>query len=165
MTTSLRRSCLALSFALALLPVAARAQDAHDAPPLSAEIARMDSLAFDVAFNECDLDVFLDVLDDDFEFYDDRSGLNTSLDAEVRSFRDRCSKEQTVTRKLLDDRVYPLGDYGAVQVGEHEFSVGGVPVERSRFTHVWRRSETGWTIARILSYDHRPIEEGGEPAP
>jgi len=56
--------------------------------------------------------------------------------------------------------VYPLNDYGAVEVGEHRFFqlLPGKPekrVEVSLFTHVWKQDAGSWKLARVLSYGHR----------
>ena len=48
---------------------------------LQSQIREMDSLLFDVAFNQCDLELFKTIVSPNLEFYDDRSGLNTSFDA------------------------------------------------------------------------------------
>jgi len=58
-------------------------------------------------------------------------------------------------------KVYPLNNYGAVEVGVHRFFklTPGKPeqlVEVSQFTHVWKKEEeSGWKLSRVLSYDHR----------
>lgn len=39
------------------------------------KIAAMDSLLFNVAFNECNFDLYNSIMNEDLEFYDDRTGL------------------------------------------------------------------------------------------
>lgn len=53
--------------------------------------------------------------------------------------------------------VYPLNDYGAVEVGEHRFVelLPGKLVEVSLFTPVWKQDAGSWKLARVLSYGHR----------
>ena len=92
---------------------------------LQSQIREMDSLLFDVAFNQCDLELFKTIVSPNLEFYDDRSGLNTSFDVEVASFNDRCSRPVITTRKLVSFSAHVLGDYGAVELGDHEFYVDG----------------------------------------
>jgi len=57
-----------------------------DSIQLHREIVEMDSLLFEVAFNKCDLEVWQGIMSLDLEFYDDRTGLNTSRDVEINSF-------------------------------------------------------------------------------
>ena len=57
-------------------------------------------------------------------------------------------------------KVYPLNNYGAVEVGEHRFYqlLPGQPeklVEISLFTQVWKKEDSGWKLTRVLSYGHR----------
>lgn len=121
------------------------------------EILKMDSLFFNVAFNKCDLKLFKKIMSPEIEFYDDRSGLNTSFDVEIASFKDRCSRPFDVTRKLVSATVHILGDYGAVEIGTHEFYEDGNKVERGKFIIIWERKEGNWIIKRTVSYDHEPV--------
>ena len=122
------------------------------------EISRMDSLLFEVGFNKCRLNVWKPIISRDLEFYDDRSGLNTSLQTEVNSFKDKCSKSFSVTRQPVNMNIYPLKKFGAVQTGVHRFYVDGKPAEQARFTHIWKFEDNQWQITRIISYDHQAIE-------
>ena len=121
---------------------------------LESEISAMDSLLFNVAFNQCDLNLFEKILSRDIEFYDDRSGLNTSYEKEIAAFKDKCSKPVSVSRKLINSSVHVLGEYGAVQTGKHAFYVDGKKVEEAKFITVWERKEKSWIVKRVISYDH-----------
>ncbi len=124
---------------------------------LEYEIIKMDSLLFNVAFNKCDLELYKKIMSPDLEFYDDRSGLNSSFEKEIISFKDRCSKPIFITRKLVSSSTHVLGDYGAVQIGVHEFYVDGKKVEKAKFIHVWERKNKYWIVKRAISYDHESI--------
>ncbi|WP_169332173.1 nuclear transport factor 2 family protein [Gracilimonas tropica] len=124
---------------------------------LQTEIMKMDSLLFDVAFNTCDLPLFKQIVSKDLEFYDDRSGLNTSIDKEIMAFKDRCSKPFTVTRQLISSEVHKLGNYGALQTGKHAFYVAGKKVEEAKFSTIWQKTENSWIMKRAISYDHKGI--------
>ena len=126
--------------------------------PLYKEILKMDSLLFDVAFNKCDLELYKTIMSPELEFYDDRSGLNTSIEKEIASFKDRCSKPFALTRELVATSVHVLGNYGAVQIGEHNFYVDGKKVENAKFITVWEKNESNWIVKRAISYDHKLIE-------
>jgi hypothetical protein len=125
---------------------------------LNREILKMDSLLFNVAFNNCDLDLYKKIMSTELEFYDDRSGLNISIEKEIASFKDRCSKPFKVTRNLVATTVHVLGDYGAVQLGEHNFLVDGKVVENAMFITIWERKEKSWIAKRVVSYDHKPVK-------
>jgi len=124
---------------------------------LKKEIIKMDSLLFDVAFNQCDAAQFKRIIADDLEFYDDRSGLNTLKENEIKSFNTRCSRPEKLTRKLNSCTIDKLGDFGAVQIGVHTFYIDGKPEGTAKFIHIWERKEKDWILKRIVSYEHRPI--------
>lgn len=124
---------------------------------LEHEILKMDSLFFNIAFNKCDLKLYKKIMSPDIEFYDDRSGLNTSFETEIASFKDRCSRLFAVTRKLVSATVHVLGNYGAVQIGVHEFYEDGKKVQRGKFITIWERKEDSWILKRAISYDHEPV--------
>ena len=127
---------------------------------LEEEIMEMDHLLFDVAFNNCDLETYKKLTSEDFEFYDDRSGLNKSIEIEIKSFEDRCSRQFAVTRKLISSEVHVLGNYGALQIGEHEFYEDEKRVETSKFITIWERTENSWIMRRAISFEHRAVVDG-----
>ncbi len=126
---------------------------------LKAEIIKMDSLLFTVAFNQCDVTLFKKIIADDVEFYDDRSGLNKSTENEIKALMEKCARPEKLTRQLNSCTIDKLGDYGAVQLGEHTFFVNGVPEGTGKFIHIWERNGNDWKLKRIVSYEHRPIKK------
>ncbi|WP_435522240.1 hypothetical protein [Chryseobacterium indoltheticum] len=59
--------------------------------------------------------------------------------------------------------VFPLynngGLYGAIQSGEHQFFMREKNKEdvlggQAKFTTVWTKKDSNWTMSDILSYDH-----------
>lgn len=125
---------------------------------LETDILQMDSLLFEVAFNQCDLTLYQQIMSEEFEFYDDRTGLNTSREKDIASFQDKCAKPFSVTRKLIDTDIHRLGDFGAVQNGTHIFLVDGKVVETAKFTTIWEATEDGWMVKRAISYAHKPVK-------
>ncbi|UTN04794.1 nuclear transport factor 2 family protein [Flavobacterium bizetiae] len=123
------------------------------------EILKMDSLLFDVAFNQCDASQFKKIIADDVEFYDDRFGLNVSKENEIKSLDAKCSRPEKLTRKLNSCIIDKLGDFGAVQIGDHTFYVDGKPEGTGKFVHIWERKDKDWKLKRIVSYEHRPIKK------
>jgi len=126
---------------------------------LKSEIIRMDSLLFDVAFNQCDAAQFKKIIADDVEFYDDRFGLNISKENEIKSLDAKCSRPEKLTRKLNSCTIDKLGDFGAVQIGEHTFYVDGKPEGTGKFIHIWELKDKDWKLKRIVSYEHRPVKK------
>jgi hypothetical protein len=117
-------------------------------------IARIDSIFFD-AYNTCKLDVFASLISDDIEFYHDRGGLSTSKSDLVESIKKNiCGK---VTRELLAGsiEVYPIPNYGAVQIGAHRFYNNQEkergPSRFARFVSTWHRENGQWKLARVIS--------------
>lgn len=162
--------------AAASLPPGLRAQDAPrvgEAHPagsgaLYEELARMDSLLFDASFVSCDPGVANAMLADDVEFYHDRAGFQSAEQTRenTRLLTASCPAERGITRVLVAEslRVYPIHDYGAVQVGVHRFEERGAPTHTmAQFVHLWHRQDGAWRLARILSFDHR--EEPAAPLP
>ena len=117
-------------------------------------IARMDSILFE-AYNTCKPEVFESLISDDIEFYHDRGGLTTSKSDLVKALKNNiCGK---VTRELLSGsiEVYPIPNYGAVQMGAHRFfnnqEKDQGPSRFSKFVHTWHRENGQWKLARVIS--------------
>jgi len=143
---------------------AAAPPDQSASGPLFTELARMDSLLFDAAYVTCDAARANAFFAEDAEFYHDKGGFHEG--AQVRADFERltrqCPRTQGVTRELVPGslHVYPIADYGAVQVGVHRFVQRGGGVTGARFVHLWRRQpDGGWKLTRVLSYDHAPTNE------
>lgn len=145
--------------AVALLLVIAAPGLAQDSPrsgPLFDALEKMDAQLFEAAFVTCDQETFRKLFTDDAEFYHDRTGASFGEDARTMK---SCPREQGVTRELIPDslEVYPISDWGAVQIGRHRFTRRGEPgAEVAQFVHLWKRDASGWRLARVLSFDHRP---------
>ena len=159
----MRNALLVRLFGLIALPMAACL--AHAATPaaiptgdeLTRTIASLDSKVFD-AYNHCDLKTFGEFFSDDVEFYHDKSGLMTSREAIVDATRRNiCHK---VRRELVGNiEVYPIKDYGAIEIGTHKFCQleSGKCEGTGKFFHIWRYKNGQWQLTRVVSYDHQPI--------
>ena len=121
---------------------------------LKAEILEMDSLFFSVGFNHCDTVIYKKILSDSMEFYDDREGLNLSKENEIKFIIEKCAWKNNMTRVLRSTTISKLGDYGALQRGEHDFVQNGKIIGSAKFIHIWERTSKGWKLKRIVSYDH-----------
>ena len=159
-----RYACL-LSAASAFLACAAHAADAPQAPDASADplfktIAALDSAVFD-SFNKCSdpaqLKLHASYFAPDVEFYHDKGGVTwTRQDMLANTAKNVCGhfRRELVPGSL---RVYPIKDYGAIEIGTHRFcqftsnDCEGI----ADFTVIWTHQNDEWKITRVLSYGHR----------
>lgn len=117
-------------------------------------IVYLDSVLFE-AYNTCKLGVFDKYFSEDIEFYHDKGGLTTSKKELLQSLKNNiCGK---VTRELVKGsiEVYPIHNYGAVQMGSHMFhnnqEPAGTPSRIGKFVHIWQHKNGEWKITRIVS--------------
>ncbi len=142
---------------VALAVSSAGAQESPRSGRLYDELANMDRELFDAAFVNCDQAKFSSLFTDDAEFYHDRAG--ASHGEAVRQLRS-CPRDDGVKRTLVAGslEVYPIKDFGAIQMGRHTFTREGEPgVEIAKFVHLWQYSGGNWRLARVMSFDHRPM--------
>jgi len=148
-----------LFIALLAAPLAHIHAQAAPAPdPLFQTIQSLDAKLFD-AYNHCDLEKFGSLLADDLEFYHDKSGLSSGRQALVEGVKNNiCGK---VTRELVPGtlEVYPIANYGAVEIGVHRFhhpkDTGDVG--EAKFIHLWQNKDGVWKITRVISFDHHAL--------
>ncbi len=132
------------------------------------EVAAADQALFSAFFDRCDTEALAKMVTDDFEMFHDKNGYMAKsgkefLDAHRRDLRaaeDRRGLPRAPRAGARQLKVYPLNNYGAIEIGVHRFYqlLPGKPeklVEVSQFTHVWKKEEGGWKLSRVLSYDHR----------
>jgi Domain of unknown function (DUF4440) len=123
---------------------------------LTSAISALDTQLFD-AYNTCDIDKLGAMVADDLEFYHDKTGLAVGKQTFTDSIKKYiCGK---VTRELVKGslEVYPLKDYGAVEIGVHRFHHPGVKddvVGEAKFIHLWQYKDGAWKVTRVISYDH-----------
>ncbi len=120
-------------------------------------IFHLDSMLFQ-AFNEKNTEAFIKYFDKDLEFYHDKSGL-TYYAFNIEVFKTNFAKGGDLTRVLVkeDMEVFPVPNYGAVQIASHRFchTENGKPdFGTFKFIHIWKRTGDGWKITRIISVDH-----------
>ena len=155
-----------LLFTLSLLVVlgfvrpgaGARTKPAPD--DLFKTIEALDTRFFD-AYNRCDLATMSSLVAEDLEFYHDKTGLSVGRQPFLDAIRNNiCGKTQrTLVPGTLE--VYPLANYGAVEIGIHRFTHPKDPsigVGEGKFVTVWRLKDGSWQITRAISYDHQPAK-------
>ncbi|WP_246175056.1 nuclear transport factor 2 family protein [Tenacibaculum aiptasiae] len=117
------------------------------------QIVKMDSIYFN-AYNTCDMKTQANIIDEDIEFFHDKAGLATSKKELLEALeKNICGK---VTRTLIKGsiEVYPIENYGAVQIGYHKFfnkqesNQKSIP---SKFINIWKKENNNWKITRVIS--------------
>ena len=116
-------------------------------------IVAKDKEYFD-AYNTCDMKKQASLYSEDLEFFHDKGGLSTSKQEILTSIeKNICGK---VTRTLIDGsiEVYPIKDYGAIEIGYHKFYNNQEPNAKSKpskFIMVWKNEGEKWLISKVIS--------------
>lgn len=117
------------------------------------EIVKMDRKFFN-AYNNCDLETQASIYSDNIEFFHDKGGLMTSKEQILEGTKNNiCGK---VTRELIEGsvEVYPINDYGAVQIGYHKFFNNQEPDAASipsKFIAMWQNDNGNWKMTKVIS--------------
>ena len=151
---------ITIAFLVIILSFSAKSQLKYQAPAYKPEsqalydsIVRMDS-TWEDSYNNCKMDVQEQIISDDLEFYHDRGGVMTSKKLLIEALKNNiCDK---VTRELLKGsiEVYPIKNYGAVEMGYHRFHNKNDKSNTShyaRFVHIWHNENGQWRITRVIS--------------
>ena len=162
-----RRITLAM-MAAALLSLAATIASASDPQTatdpaddaLFKTISALDTAVFD-SFNRCSdpaqLKLHASFFAPDVEFYHDKGGVTwTRQDMLANTARNVCGnfRRELVPGSL---RVYPIKDYGAIELGTHRFcqfkstDCEGI----ADFVVIWTHQNDEWKITRVMSFGHR----------
>jgi len=158
-------SSLIISFALAFASAVTQAAEASQSDTLTQTITQLDSEAFD-AFNRCadpaQLQKHADFFAESVEFYHDNGGVTWNrADMLANTKKYACGN---YTREVIPGSlmVYPIKDFGAIEVGSHRFcqTVSKKCEGLADFTMVWQHTNAGWKITRVLSYGHRANPSG-----
>jgi ketosteroid isomerase-like protein len=120
-------------------------------------IMHMDSMLFN-AFNAHDPEKMGKIFSEDLEFFHDKDGLNR-YEKTMESFRNVLQGIPDINRHYIPGtiEVYPAGDYGAIQTGQHRFchnETGKPDCGTFKFMHIWKRTAEGWKLSRVVSYAH-----------
>jgi hypothetical protein len=148
-----------LCLVFVLLGSTAQAQSNEPSDALFKTVQSLDSQLFD-AYNHCDLTKLGAMVSDDLEFYHDKTGLSVGKAPFLAAIKQNiCGK---VERRLVAGslEVYPLKDYGAVEIGVHRFYHPRNPedgVGEAKFITLWQNKDGAWRVTRAISYDHEPM--------
>lgn len=121
------------------------------------EIAHMDSVLFN-AYNTQDIETMKKLFTEDLEFYHDKGGLSF-YGQNIEAFKNHFERTEKINRTLVKGslEVYPIKDYGAIEIGSHTFchkENGQDDCGTFKFVHIWQKKDGNWKISRIVSYDH-----------
>ena len=130
---------------------------AQTSKELYTEIAKMDSIMF-AAFNTQNMAVFKALFTEDLEWFQDNGGL-LNYQTVFTNFGNMFNNENKLSRKLVKSslEVHPIKDYGAIEIGVHEFrhmENGKEELGTFKFLMIWQKKEGVWRISRVVSYDH-----------
>ena len=143
-----------------LVTISVSAQEKKVAPTslqLYKEIERADSVLFE-AFNRQDMITFKAMFTKDLEWFQDNGGL-IPYKTIFENFGNTFKNENKLSRVLVKGslEVHPLKDYGAIQIGSHQFrhfENGKEEVGTFKFLMIWNKKDGQWKISRVVSYDH-----------
>ena len=157
----MRIKALLYAFLISLLvTISVSAQEKKVAPTpleLYKEIERADSILFQ-AFNRQDMATFKAMFTKDLEWFQDNGGL-IPYKTIFENFGNTFKNENKLSRVLVKEslEVHPLKDYGAIQIGSHQFrhfENGKEEVGTFKFLMIWNKKDGQWKISRVVSYDH-----------
>ncbi len=116
-------------------------------------IVSLDKKLFD-AYNSCDMDTQTALYSEDLEFFHDEGGLSTSKEKVLIAIKNNICNKTTRTLIKGSIEVYPIKDYGAVEIGYHTFNDKKTPEiksKASRFILIWKQTEEKWTVTKVIS--------------
>ena len=117
----------------------------------------MDSVMFN-AFNNQDFKTFKNLFTQDLEWFQDNDGL-LPYKTVFKNFENTFKKEYKLTRELVKGslEVYPIKNYGAIEIGEHQFKHienGKEEIGTFKFVMIWKHENNQWKISRVISFGH-----------
>jgi ketosteroid isomerase-like protein len=120
-------------------------------------VLELDRKMFD-AYNAHDVPRLMSWFAPDVEFFQDTEGLAGFQDIQS-SLTNVLADNKDIRRDLVAEgvEVYPIKDYGAIQIGRHRFchTENGKPdCGTFRFVRVWRLKDGAWKVAREISFGH-----------
>jgi|HubBroStandDraft_5_1064220.scaffolds.fasta_scaffold176532_2 hypothetical protein len=168
---------LALTTVLLTILASSTAISAANGPSkLFETMQEVDSQLFEAA-NRCDYEKLTEMVDENLEFYHDRGGLTQGRKAFLESIKNNTCG--VMIRELVPGtlEVYPIKDYGAIEIGVHRFHHPGHekefpaakqlgmtrfldpgaaewPVGEAKFLHIWQLKDGHWKLTRVVSYGH-----------
>jgi ketosteroid isomerase-like protein len=138
-------------------PAAAQIGSKFNSGALFETITRMDRHLCAV-FNAHNVDRLMEMATKDLEFYQDIDGLKGYQQC-YDQFKNLFATNTDLRRELVDGsiEVYPIKDYGALEIGQHRFchtENGKEACGVFKFTILWQKADDSWKIARVINYGY-----------
>lgn len=123
-------------------------------------VKALDSKLFQ-AYNDCDIETLAGLVDENLEFYHDKSGLTVGKGRFLEAIKNNICRK--VRRELIAAslEVFPLQNYGAIELGQHTFcNLIETPLCKpetngiGRFIMLWQKQGDEYRLTRVVSYDH-----------
>ncbi|MES2558180.1 MAG: nuclear transport factor 2 family protein [Bacteroidota bacterium] len=149
---------LTLTFCVILMNlIIASAQQTTESKQLRNDITQMDSLLFS-AYNTQNLAAFTSMFTEDLEWFQDNGGLLTAKTV-FATMEANFKQEHKLSRQLVTGslEVHTIKNYGAIEIGSHTFrhmENGKEIVATFKFLMIWKKTDKGWKVSRVVSYDH-----------
>lgn len=143
-----------------VLAFSCQAQEKKVAPTsqqLYNTIRTQDSLLF-AAFNTQNLAEMKTYFSPTLEWFQDNGGL-INYDTVFINFGQMYTRPYKLTRTLNEGslEVHPIKDYGAIEIGTHQFKHienGKLEIGTFKFLMIWKETNGKWQITKVVSYDH-----------
>lgn len=106
------------------------------------------------AYNTCDIKKQASLYSEDLEFFHDKGGLSTSKQEVLAGIEKNICEKVTRTLVAGSIEVYPIKDYGAIEIGYHKFYNNQEPNAKSKaskFIMVWKNEDEKWFISKVIS--------------
>lgn len=121
-------------------------------------IYKQDSILFQ-AFNSRDFERFKEFFTNKLEIYQDNIGVR-NYNQSMEAFHELFDGAYVLTRQLVKGtlEVYPIKDYGAIEIGQHtfcHFENGKSDCGTFKFIHIWENQNGNWKINKIITYGHK----------
>jgi hypothetical protein len=142
---------------LSMLSAIAQAEDITSSA-VRREILAQDARISD-GYNHCRIQTLKALFANNAELYFADRGVARQLFRYTDTLRRTFCGKYRREAPAADQRIYPLPDYGAIQVGTQSFcAVDSQPCrgQRMQFTAIWRQRDGVWQITRFVRYGYAP---------
>lgn len=120
---------------------------------LQNKILSLDAVYFK-AYNTCDMDVQSEMYSNNIEFFHDKSGLATLKEEILKGIKRNVFGKVTGTLIEGSVEIYPINNYGAVQISYHKFHNKAEPNAESipsKFIVMWHNDNNNWKMSKVIS--------------
>jgi hypothetical protein len=123
-----------------------------DNPKLYDTIVYLDSIFFN-AYNTCDMELQSEFYSDNIEFFHDQGGLSNSKQDILAAIKNNICGKVTRERTKESIEVYPIANYGAIEIGLHRFhnNVENSTSDPSKFIIFWQKINGRWIVGKVVS--------------